>query len=162
MSWMKNVWRRKKKKKENKRLLSGLLEMFRLKVFCRQWHRTSTNVEKTPGFGVRNQGAFYFSQTHLPGLSCRWAVCQHPQPNPLPPQQNNRIRIHRQLLCPQPLSQSLLKKLLLPQNNRRMMIQIRLLHPHLLSLSLKHPPPQFVAAKSLIVFSLRVVLQYIL
>jgi hypothetical protein len=56
--------------------------------------------------------------------------------------------IHRQSFPPQPL---LLPNMLLPlpqQQERSSMIQIMELHPPSLH---PHPPPQFVAAKSLIV-----------
>lgn len=65
-----------------------------------------------------------------------------------PPQNNKRRRIKQQLLSPHPLLNPRESPLLQRQSKR--IIQIRELHPSLLS---EHPHPQFVASKSLIIFS---------
>lgn len=75
---------------------------------------------------------------------------QNPPFPPQPPQQQSRRMIQIQLLskpqllphplCPQP-----------PQQQRRRMIQIRFPHPQE-GVLLSHPHPQFVAAKSLMLF----------
>lgn len=80
----------------------------------------------------------------------------HPHPNPFPPQHKSRSRIHIQLLLPPSQPQSPPKKLFpFPQQHRINRIQIRLLQLQPLSLLLKdpHPPPQLVAARSLIIIT---------
>ena len=101
------------------------------------------------------------------------ADCCHQQPHPLPqplpqprkllplPQQSRSRMIQQQLSPPKP--HPLPQPLPFPQQASRRMIQIQLLHPQpLLQPLLSHPHPQFVAAKSLILFPPRDHLQCII
>ena len=82
----------------------------------------------------------------------------HPFPLPQPPQQQRSRMIQRQLLShphpfPQPLPQPLCPQP--PQQQRSRMIQRELFphpHPPQPGAGLSHPHPQFVAAKSLMLF----------
>ena len=93
----------------------------------------------------------------------------HPLPQPLPqprkllpfPQKSRSRIIQQQLSLPKPYP--LPQPLPFPQQASRRMIQIQLLHPQpLLQPLLSHPHPQFVAAKSLILFPPRDHLQCII
>ena len=83
----------------------------------------------------------------------------HPQPKPSPQKSKRRIRIVQLLQPLLPHPQPLFPNVLPPQKRRRMIIQMQeLLHPPPNNpLELPHPqslhPPQFVAAKSLILCS---------
>ena len=106
-------------------------------------------------------------QTDLVKNSCHQQL--HPLPQPLPqprkllpfPQKSRSRIIQQQLSLPKPYP--LPQPLPFPQQASRRMIQIQLLHPQpLLQPLLSHPHPQFVAAKSLILFPPRDHLQCII
>ena len=130
---------RKKEKKnneENKRKRGGNRK-YRQKLKKARNH-------KAPGFLVP-------AKTFTEGFG---HAQKQPQPFPLLPQQKSNRIIHKQLLLPQPLSLKVLPHP--PQQANKIINQIMELHPP----SSLHPHPQFVAAKSLILNSSILHLQY--